>query len=59
LVSGGRVEGSGTVWKFRTFNFESLESKLHHYRVEMGIGEGGSATELHPFDSTFHDKREV
>src|SRR5919206_4794860 len=28
-------------------------------RVEMGIGEGGSATELHPFDCTFHDKREV
>jgi len=28
-------------------------------RVEMGIGEGGSATELHPFDCTFRDKREV
>ena len=28
-------------------------------RVEMGIGEGGSATELHPFDCTFREKREV
>src|SRR5215813_4442918 len=25
-------------------------------RVEMGIGEGGSVTELHPFDRTFHEK---
>ena len=28
-------------------------------RVEMGIGEGGSITELHPFDCQFRDKREV
>src|SRR5947199_2650169 len=28
-------------------------------RVEMGIGEGGSVTELHPFDCQFRDKREV
>ncbi len=28
-------------------------------RVEMGIGEGGSITELHPFDRRFRDKRAV
>ena len=28
-------------------------------RVEMGIGEGSSVTELHPFDRRFRDKREV
>jgi alkanesulfonate monooxygenase SsuD/methylene tetrahydromethanopterin reductase-like flavin-dependent oxidoreductase (luciferase family) len=28
-------------------------------RVEMGIGEGGSITELHPFDCRFSDKREI
>jgi alkanesulfonate monooxygenase SsuD/methylene tetrahydromethanopterin reductase-like flavin-dependent oxidoreductase (luciferase family) len=28
-------------------------------RVELGIGEGSSTTELHPFDRTFRDKRSV
>ncbi len=28
-------------------------------RVELGIGEGSSTTELHPFDRRFRDKREV
>ena len=28
-------------------------------RVEMGIGEGSSVTELHPFDRRFRDKRAV
>ena len=28
-------------------------------RVEFGIGEGASATELHPFDRAFRDKREI
>jgi alkanesulfonate monooxygenase SsuD/methylene tetrahydromethanopterin reductase-like flavin-dependent oxidoreductase (luciferase family) len=28
-------------------------------RVEMGIGEGSSITELHPFDRRFRDKRDV
>ena len=28
-------------------------------RVELGIGEGSSITELHPFDRRFRDKREV
>ncbi len=32
---------------------------LSHGRVEMGIGEGASTTELHPFDVRFRDKRAV
>ncbi len=28
-------------------------------RVELGLGEGGSVTELHPFGRRFRDKREV
>jgi alkanesulfonate monooxygenase SsuD/methylene tetrahydromethanopterin reductase-like flavin-dependent oxidoreductase (luciferase family) len=32
---------------------------LSHGRVEMGIGEGSSTTELHPFDVRFRDKRAV
>ena len=32
---------------------------LSHGRVEFGIGEGSSITELHPFDRRFRDKREV
>ncbi len=28
-------------------------------RVELGVGEGGSVTELHPFGRRFRDKREV
>jgi alkanesulfonate monooxygenase SsuD/methylene tetrahydromethanopterin reductase-like flavin-dependent oxidoreductase (luciferase family) len=28
-------------------------------RVELGIGEGSSITELHPFDRRFRDKREI
>ena len=32
---------------------------LSHGRVEMGIGEGSSITELHPFDRRFRDKRAV
>ncbi|MBV8908328.1 MAG: LLM class flavin-dependent oxidoreductase [Sphingomonas sp.] len=28
-------------------------------RVEFGIGEGASVTELHPFDRRFRDKREI
>ena len=28
-------------------------------RVELGIGEGSSVTELHPFDRRFRDKRAV
>jgi alkanesulfonate monooxygenase SsuD/methylene tetrahydromethanopterin reductase-like flavin-dependent oxidoreductase (luciferase family) len=28
-------------------------------RVELGIGEGSTTTELHPFDRRFRDKREV
>jgi alkanesulfonate monooxygenase SsuD/methylene tetrahydromethanopterin reductase-like flavin-dependent oxidoreductase (luciferase family) len=32
---------------------------LSHGRVELGIGEGSSITELHPFDRRFRDKRLV
>lgn len=32
---------------------------LSHGRVELGIGEGSTTTELHPFDRRFRDKREV
>ena len=32
---------------------------LSHGRVEFGIGEGSSVTELHPFDRHFRDKRAV
>jgi len=32
---------------------------LSHGRVELGLGEGSSITELHPFDRRFRDKREV
>jgi len=32
---------------------------VSHGRVEMGIGEGSSVTELHPFDRRFRDKRDV
>jgi alkanesulfonate monooxygenase SsuD/methylene tetrahydromethanopterin reductase-like flavin-dependent oxidoreductase (luciferase family) len=32
---------------------------LSHGRVEFGIGEGSSVTELHPFDRRFRDKRLV
>jgi len=32
---------------------------LSHGRVEMGIGESATTTELHPFDRRFRDKREV
>jgi luciferase family oxidoreductase group 1 len=32
---------------------------LSHGRVEFGMGEGSSVTELHPFDRRFRDKREV
>lgn len=32
---------------------------LSHGRVEFGMGEGSSVTELHPFERRFRDKREV
>jgi alkanesulfonate monooxygenase SsuD/methylene tetrahydromethanopterin reductase-like flavin-dependent oxidoreductase (luciferase family) len=32
---------------------------ISHGRVEFGIGEGSSVTELHPFDRRFRDKRAV
>ena len=32
---------------------------VSHGRVEFGMGEGSSVTELHPFDRRFRDKREV
>lgn len=32
---------------------------ISHGRVEMGIGEGSSVTELHPFDRRFREKRDV
>ncbi len=32
---------------------------LSHGRVELGIGEGSSVAELHPFGRRFRDKREV
>jgi len=32
---------------------------VSHGRVEFGIGEGSSVTELHPFERRFRDKREV
>ena len=32
---------------------------LSHGRVEFGVGEGSSVTELHPFERRFRDKREV
>src|SRR6478735_9457973 len=32
---------------------------LSHGRVEMGIGESATTTELHPFDVRYRDKREV
>src|SRR5262245_53372219 len=31
---------------------------LSHGRVELGIGEGSTPIELHPFDRRFRDKRE-
>jgi len=38
-----------------------MQSSGAHYPVGStgSFGEGGSTTELHPFDCTFHDKREV
>ena len=32
---------------------------VSHGRVELGIGEGSSVTELHPFDRRFRDKRSI
>jgi alkanesulfonate monooxygenase SsuD/methylene tetrahydromethanopterin reductase-like flavin-dependent oxidoreductase (luciferase family) len=32
---------------------------LSHGRVELGVGEGSSVTELHPFDRRFREKRAV
>ncbi len=32
---------------------------ISHGRVELGVGEGSSVTELHPFDRKFRDKRAV
>jgi len=32
---------------------------LSNGRVELGIGEGSSVTELHPFDRKFREKREI
>ena len=32
---------------------------LSNGRVELGLGEGSSVTELHPFDRRYRDKREV
>jgi alkanesulfonate monooxygenase SsuD/methylene tetrahydromethanopterin reductase-like flavin-dependent oxidoreductase (luciferase family) len=32
---------------------------LSHGRVELGLGEGSSVTELHPFDRKFREKRDV
>ena len=32
---------------------------ISHGRVELGVGEGSSVTELHPFDRRFRDKRAV
>ncbi|MEZ5595932.1 MAG: LLM class flavin-dependent oxidoreductase [Pseudomonadales bacterium] len=32
---------------------------ISHGRVELGLGEGSSVTELHPFDRRFRDKRAV
>ncbi|HUF32953.1 MAG TPA: LLM class flavin-dependent oxidoreductase [Acidimicrobiales bacterium] len=32
---------------------------LSHGRVELGLGEGSSVTELHPFDRRFRDKRSI
>ena len=32
---------------------------ISHGRVEFGVGEGSSVTELHPFDRRFRDKRAV
>jgi luciferase family oxidoreductase group 1 len=32
---------------------------ISHGRVELGVGEGSSVTELHPFDRRFRDKRSV
>ena len=32
---------------------------ISHGRVELGVGEGSSITELHPFDRRFRDKRVV
>src|SRR4051795_3444895 len=32
---------------------------ISHGRVELGVGEGSSVTELHPFKRRFRDKREV
>jgi alkanesulfonate monooxygenase SsuD/methylene tetrahydromethanopterin reductase-like flavin-dependent oxidoreductase (luciferase family) len=32
---------------------------LSHGRVELGLGEGSSVTELHPFDRKFRDKRVI
>ncbi len=32
---------------------------LSHGRVELGIGEGSTTTELHPFDRRFRDKRAI
>ena len=32
---------------------------ISHGRVDLGVGEGSSVTELHPFDRRFRDKRAV
>src|SRR3954464_10925204 len=32
---------------------------ISHGRVELGVGEGSSVTELHPFDRRFRDKRVI
>jgi alkanesulfonate monooxygenase SsuD/methylene tetrahydromethanopterin reductase-like flavin-dependent oxidoreductase (luciferase family) len=32
---------------------------LSHGRVELGLGEGSSVTELHPFDRRFREKRSI
>jgi alkanesulfonate monooxygenase SsuD/methylene tetrahydromethanopterin reductase-like flavin-dependent oxidoreductase (luciferase family) len=32
---------------------------ISHGRVELGVGEGSTVTELHPFDRRFRDKRAV
>jgi alkanesulfonate monooxygenase SsuD/methylene tetrahydromethanopterin reductase-like flavin-dependent oxidoreductase (luciferase family) len=37
----------------------SMLDLVSNGRVELGIGEGSSVTELHPFDRRFRDKREV
>src|SRR5215510_4279119 len=41
------------------YSHSSTLDLISNGRVELGVGEGSSVTELHPFDRRFRDKRVV